>query len=240
MCCTRPILNTLEGSRTPSVFTQRGLWLALVTHVTGGLLQEAFVEFLHPCTGGSQYLDISLRLLTSVYWPNNTTLHPRSGIFLQKEVLIWNRKQEVKDHPLLAFSFNSEQMMAVKTVDRTSLKKTVLQKVSRDSYLHSMSRNMLFWWPPILLCASQSNRPKSVSLTPLMVSTDLPWRPRTSKRPSRFWNTNTILSLGASSQLLEFYFRSLWLKSLNFRTWKRRKEEKEKQVMRSLNSFTSF
>lgn len=50
-----------------------------------------------------------------------------------------------------------------------------------------MSRNMLFWWPPILLSASQSNRPRSVSLTPLIVSTDFPWRPRTSKRPSWLW-----------------------------------------------------
>lgn len=50
-----------------------------------------------------------------------------------------------------------------------------------------MSRNMLFWWPPILLSASQSKRPKSASLTPLIVNTDLPWRPRTSKRPSWLW-----------------------------------------------------
>lgn len=50
-------------------------------------------------------------------------------------------------------------------------------------YLRSISRNMLFWWPPILLRASQSNRPRSLSLTPLIVKTDLPWRPRTSKRP---------------------------------------------------------
>ncbi|KAK0142441.1 hypothetical protein N1851_019823 [Merluccius polli] len=49
---------------------------------------------------------------------------------------------------------------------------------------HSMSRNMLFWWPPIRLRASQSKRPRSASRTLLIVNIDLPWRPRTSKRPS--------------------------------------------------------
>lgn len=58
---------------------------------------------------------------------------------------------------------------------------------SARTHSHSMSRYMLFWWPPIRLSASQSNRPKSPSLTPLMVNTDLPWRPRTSKRPSWLW-----------------------------------------------------
>lgn len=55
------------------------------------------------------------------------------------------------------------------------------------SYLHSMSKNMLFWWPPILLRASQSNRPKSERRTPLIVSIDLPRCPWTSTLPSWLW-----------------------------------------------------
>lgn len=59
--------------------------------------------------------------------------------------------------------------------------------LARRRRSHSMSRYMLFWWPPILLSASQSKRPRSESLTPLMVNTDRPWRPRTSNRPSWLW-----------------------------------------------------
>lgn len=67
----------------------------------------------------------------------------------------------------------------------TTKEKKYINKCIRCS--HSMSRYMLFWWPPILLSASQSKRPRSESLTPLMVNTDLPWRPRTSNRPSGLW-----------------------------------------------------
>lgn len=55
---------------------------------------------------------------------------------------------------------------------------------------HSISRNMLFWCPPILLRASQSKRPQSDRPTPTMVSMDSPWCPRTSTRSSGLWKYN--------------------------------------------------
>lgn len=49
---------------------------------------------------------------------------------------------------------------------------------------HSISKYMLFWWPPILLRASQSKRPQSERWTPVIVSVDFPRCPCTSTRPS--------------------------------------------------------
>lgn len=73
-----------------------------------------------------------------------------------------------------------------------SLKKCVFFKaeqvlrvsIQNENNLHSISRYMLFWCPPILLAASQSYLPESDNFTSLICRDELPCCPLTSRRPS--------------------------------------------------------
>lgn len=62
--------------------------------------------------------------------------------------------------------------------------KVVLINIQNENNLHSISRYMLFWCPPILLEASQSYLPESDNFTSLICSDELPCCPLTSIRPS--------------------------------------------------------
>lgn len=62
--------------------------------------------------------------------------------------------------------------------------KAVSINIQKENNLHSISRYMLFWCPPILLAASQSYLPESDNFTSLMCSDELPCCPLTSIRPS--------------------------------------------------------
>lgn len=62
--------------------------------------------------------------------------------------------------------------------------KVLLINIQNESNLHSISRNMLFWCPPILLAASQSYLPESDNFTSVICSDELPCCPLTSIRPS--------------------------------------------------------
>ena len=57
-------------------------------------------------------------------------------------------------------------------------------KIQNENDLHSISRYMLFWCPPIRLAASQSYLPESDNTTSLICSDELPCCPLTSIRPS--------------------------------------------------------
>lgn len=63
-------------------------------------------------------------------------------------------------------------------------RKVVLINIQNENNLHSISRYMLFWCPPILLAASQSYLPESDNFTSLICSDELLCCPLTSIRPS--------------------------------------------------------
>lgn len=62
--------------------------------------------------------------------------------------------------------------------------KVDLIHTQNENNLHSISRYMLFWCPPILLAASQSYLPESDNFTSVIRRDERPCCPLTSMRPS--------------------------------------------------------